>query len=121
MITYTSDHATRALEILESNLPFVSARPEYDTLVAILRNPDRWHEAHEPFNAIRVNVTLANEAYGKTDLDSAFAYIAENAAKTAYNCSGRSAPFDNDSYERLLRCEENFLDAVQKSRSARLQ
>jgi hypothetical protein len=117
MITYTPDHALRALAIMESNLPFVSARPEYDRLVAILRDPDRWHEAHDQFSAIRVNITLANEAHRKSDLDSIFAYVAENAAKTAYNCSGRSAPFDNDSYERLIRCEENFLEAVQSSQS----
>jgi hypothetical protein len=117
MITYTSDHALRALTIMESNLPFVSARPEYDRLVAILRDPERWHEADDQFSAIRVNITLANEAHGKSDLDSIFAYVAEKAAKTAYNCSGRSAPFDNDSYERLLRCDDNFREAVQNSHS----
>lgn len=117
-MTYTPEHAARALAILESNLPLVSARREYDGLVAILKDPDRWREAHAQFTAIRVNVTLANEAHGKTDLDSIFAYVAENAAKIAYNCSGRSAPFDNDSYERLLRCEENFRDAVHKSQTA---
>ena len=112
---YTPEHAARALGILESLLPMVTPRPEYDGLVAILRDPSRWRDAHDQFSAIRVNITLKNETYGKSDLDSLFAYIAENAAKTAYNCSGCSAPFDNDSFDWLLRCQQKFLDAVPNS------
>lgn len=109
---YKPEHATRALAILDELLPLVTPRTEYDRLVEILGDPSLWPEAHDQFNAIRVNITLRDEVYGKTDLDSLFAYVAENAAKTAYNCSGCSAPFDNDSFKKLLRCREVFLEAA---------
>ncbi|MEI6329887.1 MAG: hypothetical protein WCP16_11675 [Pseudanabaena sp. ELA645] len=109
---YTPEHAARALKILEDLLPLVTSHPEYEGLVAILQDSSRWHEAHDQFTAIRVNITLKNEAYGKSDLDSKFAYVAENAAKTAYNCSGSSAPFDDDSFNWLLRCQQSFLYAI---------
>ena len=111
-MNYKPEHAARALEILDELLRLVTPRAEYDELVEILRDSSRWSEAHDQFNAIRVNVTLRDEVYGKSDLDSLFAYVAENAAKTAYNCSGCSAPFDNDSFEKLLRCREAFLEAA---------
>jgi len=112
MITYTPEYAARALAILEELMPLVTPRPEYSGLVDILRDPSRWHEAHDQFSAIRVNITLRDETHGKSDLDSLFVYVAENAAKTGYNCSGRSAPFDNDSFDWLLRCRQKFLDAA---------
>jgi hypothetical protein len=90
---YRPEHAGRTLAILDELLPLVTPRTEYDQLVEILRDASRWSEAHDQFNAIRVNITLRDEVYGKSDLDSLFAYVAENAAKTAYNCSGCSAPF----------------------------
>ncbi|MBK1884763.1 hypothetical protein JIN85_20290 [Luteolibacter pohnpeiensis] len=109
---YKPEHAARALAILDELLPMVTPRAEYDQLVEILRDAPRWSEAHDQFNAIRVNITLRDEVYGKSDLDSLIAYVAENAAKTAYNCSGCSAPFDNDSFEKLLRCREEFIGAA---------
>jgi hypothetical protein len=109
---YKPEHAARALEILDELLRLVTPRAEYDQLVEILRDSSRWSEAHDQLNAIRINITLRDEVYGKSDLDSLFAYVAENAAKTAYNCSGCSAPFDNDSFEKLLRCREVFLEAA---------
>ena len=115
---YTPDHASRALTIVEGLLPRVSPRPEYSELVEVLRQPTRWHEAHALFNKIRVNITLPTESHRKSDLDSLFVYVAENAAKTAYNCSGRSAPFDDDSFDWLLRCEKQFLD-VEKGANPR--
>jgi len=109
---YKPEHAVQALAILDELLPLVTQRAEYDQLVEILRDASRWSEAHDQFSAIRVNITLRDEVYGKSDLDSLFAYVAENAAKTAYNCSGCSAPFDNDSFEKLLRCRDVFLEAA---------
>jgi hypothetical protein len=108
---YTPDHASEALTIVVGLLPRVSPRTEYRELVEVLRQPARWHEAHALFNKIRVNITLPTESHRNFDLDSLFIYVAENAAKTAYNCSGRSALFDADSFDRLLRCQQQFLDA----------
>lgn len=107
---YTPQHAQQALDILERLLPRVTPRREYQDLVAILRAPARWKDAHDQFTKIRVNITLPSESHKKTNLDHYFAYVAENAAKTAYNCSGESAPFDNDSFHWLLKCEQEFLE-----------
>jgi hypothetical protein len=106
---YTAEHASKALEIVRRLLPHVRPRPEYDRLVTVLADSSRWHEAHALFNDIRVRITLPSESYGGHTLDDYFVYIAENAAKTAYNCSGRSAPFDEDSFEWLLKCEQRFI------------
>lgn len=108
-IKYGPEHAAKALEIVERLYPFVSARPEYQELIAILREPERWKEAHDIFDKIRVNITLPLEREKKQDLDSYFVFVAENAAKTAYNCSGCPAPFDNDSFDWLLMCEKQFI------------
>ncbi|MGJ8641113.1 MAG: hypothetical protein ACSHYA_17110 [Opitutaceae bacterium] len=110
-MNYEPEHAARALAILEELQPLVTPQPEYIRLIEILREPSRWSEAHDQFTAIRVNITLKNEVDEKSDLDSLFAHLAENAAKTAYNCSGSAAPFDDDSFDRLLRFQQQFIDA----------
>ena len=107
---YQQLHAEQALRIMEKLSPLVSPRAEYTELIAILREPGRWKDAHALFNKIRVNITLPFERRNKSDLNSYFAYIAENAAKTAYNCSGHPAPFDEDSFDWLLKCEVQFND-----------
>ena len=107
---YEPEHAARALEIIERLQPQVTFHEEYGQLISILREPLRWKEAHAQFCKIRVNITLPSEAHQRKTLDSYFVYVAENAAKTAYNCSGQSGPFDEDSFQRLLRCEEEFLE-----------
>ena len=107
---YTPQHAKQALEIVERLLPHVTPRQEYQELVSILRDPARWKEAHAQFTKIRVNITLPSESHKMTNLDYYFTYVAENAAKTAYNCSGQPAPFDEDSFRWLLKCEQEFLE-----------
>ena len=99
---------------MERLLPQVAFHDEYGELISILREPNRWKEAHAHFIKIRVNITLPSEGHWRKTLDSYFVYVAENAAKTAYNCSGECAPFDEDSYERLLRCEKEFLEQAGK-------
>ena len=113
---YNAEHAEKALEIVNRLLPRVTLRPEYAELVAVLEDHERWHEAHALFNRIRVNITLPTEAHKGKDkgMDDYFVYVAENAAKTAYNCCehserGRSAPFDNESFDRLIKAERDFL------------
>ena len=107
---YKPEHAAQALAIMERLSPLVPPRAEYRELIAILREPHRWKEAHALFSRIRVNITLPSECHKKQDLNAHFVYVAENAAKTAYNCSGCSAPFDEDSFEWLLKCEKEFND-----------
>jgi len=112
---YTLEHAAQALEIMQRLLPHVPPRPEYIELVSILQKPERWKEAHAHFNKIRVNITLPNGSHKWSKPEDIFTCLAENAAKTAYNCSGEPAPFDIDSFERLLRCEKQFLEAKHKN------
>ena len=109
---YTPQHVAHALEIVERLLPNVTERKEYRDLIAILQKPERWKEAHRLFSLIRTNITLPSEAHKAATLDDYFVCVAENAAKTAYNCSGEPAPFDADSFHRLLKCERRFLDAL---------
>ena len=112
---YTPIHAKQALDILQRHMPRVTARQEYQDLISILRDPSRWKEAHAQFTKIRINITLPSESHKKDTLDHYFVYVAENAAKTAYNCSGESAPFDDDSFHRLLKCEREFLERLKKN------
>ena len=106
---YTPSHAKQALDIVEACLPLVNSKAEYTELVEILRDQSRWKEAHSLFSRIRTNITL-NFKNEDRSLDHYFAYIAENATKTAYNCSGESAPFDADSFAWLLSCEKQFTE-----------
>ena len=107
---YKPAHAAQALEIMERLSPLVSPRSEYQELIALLHEPHRWKEAHALFSRIRVNITLPSESRKRQDFDAYFVYVAENAAKTAYNCSGCPAPVDEDSFEWLLKCEKEFTD-----------
>ncbi|WP_146401132.1 hypothetical protein [Pseudobythopirellula maris] len=106
---YSTEHAIRAVQIVENLMPHVSPHPLYAELNEVLLDHTRWHEAHGLFGRIRTEISLPNEAHKKNGLDALFACVAENAAKTAYNCSGRPAPFDNNSFGRLLTCEYEFL------------
>jgi hypothetical protein len=112
---YTPRHAKQALDILQRLLPHVTTRQEYQDLISILQNPSRWKEAHAQFTKIRTNITLPSESRKQMTLDQYFVYVAENAAKTAYNCSGESAPFDDDSFHWLLKCEQEFLERVKQN------
>jgi hypothetical protein len=118
---YAPHHAAKALEIMRRLLPHVGQHREYLELVAILEKPTRWKEAHGQFTAIRTRITLPNERKTKKDADAYFAYVAEGAAKVAYNCSGESAPFDEDSFEWLLRCEREFLAVLEEKANQSLQ
>lgn len=114
-MTYQPQHAKTALEIMRRWMPRVPRRQEYLDLVAILEAPSRWKEAHNQFSAIRTRITLPFEDRKRQDAEAYFAIVAENAAKTAYNCSDPDDPFDEDSFEWLLRCEQEFLAAADKS------
>lgn len=115
-MNYTPEHAAKALEIVERLLPSVTPRPEYSELVRILRDPELWKDGHDIFSKIRVNITLQNERQKAHGLNVTFAVVAECAAKTIYNCSGEDAPFDDDSFEWLLRNEQTFLKEQHKGK-----
>jgi hypothetical protein len=116
---YTPALASKAREILTRLMVHVHPRKEYDELVAILDDPSRWKEAHAQFSRIRTRITLPAEDEKREDLDAYFAFVAEGAAKTAYNCSGEPAPFDDDSFQWLLRSESEFLAQREKGLTRR--
>lgn len=109
---YTPRHAAQALEIMRRLAAHVPERKEYLDLISILESPSRWKEAHDQFSAIRTRLTLPMEERGDTTLEYHFVFVAENAAKTGYNCSGEPAPFDEDSFEALLICEREFVERL---------
>lgn len=111
---YAPAHAATALAIMQRLIPHVTPHKEYSELIKILRKPSRWPEAHRHFTKIRTNITLPSDAREEKGLDAHFINVAENAAKTAYNCSGKPAPFDHDSFERLLCAEKLFLAALER-------
>ena len=111
-IEYLPSHAATALDILQRLLPHVTPHIEYTKLMEILAAPARWKEAHAHFSKIRVNITLPSDARKERGLDAYFINVAENAAKTAYNCSHEPAPFDEQSFDCLLAAEGAFLDAL---------
>ena len=121
MIEYTPKHAAQALEIITRLLPHVILHSEYTELVEILGNRHRWREAHELFGRIRCNISIPTDACHGNSLDDAFTRIAENAAKTAYNCSGENAPFDNASFIRLVNAEKRFLSILESSSAKDLE
>ena len=113
-MTYTKEHALKALEIVQSFLPYVTQRDEYVELIQVCNDERRWSEANEVFSRIRTNITLPFEKENPRELDHKFVYIAECAAKTIYNCSGSPAPFDEDSYDWLLRLAEDFKKVLER-------
>jgi hypothetical protein len=78
-------------------------------LYPIIDSKDRWKEAHQQFNKIRI-WSLENESY----TPECYLRLAELVAKVTYNASGQPAPFDNDSGHYIaslaLKATENFDD-----------
>lgn len=109
-MNYDSTHADRALRILRDHISKVKRRDQYFRLMSIAESSDRWHEARECFNDIRVGVTKPMEQHGALPIETNFAMIAEFVAKTLYNCSEGDAPFDASSYKKLLRAEQQLIN-----------
>lgn len=107
---YDSTHADRALTILRNHISKVKRREEYLTLLAIAESPDRWSEARDCFNDIHVGITNPMNEHGALPIERNFAAIAEFAAKTLYNCSGESVPFDATSFKKLVRAEQKLIN-----------
>lgn len=87
----TKDMA-RLLDLLA---PYCSDRETIDWLRAAVADRSRWHKAHGVFSHIR-SKSLKAERSGKT-IKAAQYLFEEICAKTLYNLSGASAPFDADS------------------------
>ncbi len=87
-----------ALRVLDACCADLSAIDvEVDVVRQIARDPARWIEAHEAFQAVRKLVLRGEKAARAADsLEQAILYLAENVAKVTYNASGASAPFDHD-------------------------
>jgi hypothetical protein len=79
-------------------------------VLTIARDPEQWHQMHDAFSAVR-QITLAEGEPVDGALHSLLR-VAENTAKVIYNASGSSAPFDESSGARLVRCAREFSDCL---------
>ena len=70
-------------------------------MLAIANSPARWREAHAQFSVIRARNLAATEQRNHA-LECQYCFE-EVIAKTVYNSSGESAPFDADSPRWILK------------------
>lgn len=87
----TNDIA-RLLDLLA---PHCSDRETIDWLRTAVADKGKWHDAHGVFSHIR-SKSLKAERAGKFREEAQY-LLEEICAKTLYNLSGASAPFDADS------------------------
>jgi hypothetical protein len=75
--------------------PFCSERSTMDELARMLQDDEQWTKGHDLFDRIR-HKTLAAEGRRDRVLAAQY-YFEEICAKTVYNLSYSTAPFDADS------------------------
>jgi len=80
-------------------------------LLKLAGEPDRWSEGHDAFSAIR-KLTLAEERQPTRRAYNVLLLLAEGVAKTVYNASGSTAPFDEDAPWWIAACARSLVDAV---------
>ena len=81
--------------LLDLLAPYCSDRETIDWLRTAVADQGKWHKAHGVFSHIR-SKSLKAERSGK-GREAAQYLFEEVCAKTLYNLSGASAPFDADS------------------------
>src|SRR5688572_27969581 len=75
--------------------PHCRDRATADELMAMLADHQKWPKAHDLFNRIRAKALVAARSADRT-LECQYLFE-EICAKTLYNLSRSSAPFDSDS------------------------
>lgn len=83
---------SRLLDLFSSHC---TERETLDWLQGAVTDRGKWHQAHGVFGHIR-NKALKAERTGNKNLAAQYLFE-EICAKTLYNLSGASAPFDSDS------------------------
>lgn len=85
-----------AARVLESVRDLAPSLPEIDRVLAVARDPARWQEAKQAFQAIR-------EVRQRTEdpLVESVLSLAEKVAKVTYNASGGPTPFERDAGWRV--------------------
>jgi hypothetical protein len=88
---------------------------EVESVREIARNPSRWTEAHDAFQAVR-RLVLGNEKRSAraTYVADGLLYLAENVAKVTYNASGGPAPFDHDAGWWVASCARCVVEHSQE-------
>lgn len=81
--------------LLDLFSPHCAERETFDWLRGAIADQGKWHQARRVFNQIR-NKSLKAERTGNTAATAQYLFE-EICAKTLYNLSGASAPFDADS------------------------
>ena len=92
----SSRQVSRAAAILDVCRMRWAAVPAVDAVSALARVPERWREGHDHFRAVR-QLTLLEEKRRTNNIYYSLLFVAENTAKTIYNATAPSAPFDEDS------------------------
>jgi hypothetical protein len=82
-------------QLLEVIATGVSDRETIEELFRVIEDERRWKEAHDLFSRIRDKTLRANKS-GDRKLIAQYCFE-EICAKSIYNESGESAPFDSDS------------------------
>jgi len=90
-----ADQVLRAVAILDVCRTRCSSVPAVDAVSELARAPQRWHEAHEHFSAIR-KLTLLEESHSTNPTYYVLLFVAENTAKTIYNATEPIDAFDED-------------------------
>lgn len=94
-MNYSGDIVNDISRLLEFFRPYCADRETLDWLHSATTDRAKWQKAHGVFSHIR-NKTLKAERQG--NLPAVAQYLFEEiCAKTLYNLSGASAPFDSDS------------------------
>ena len=91
-----SRQVSRAAAILDVCRTRWTPVPAVDAVSALARAPERWREGHDHFSAVR-QLTLLEERRRTNEIYYSLLFVAENTAKTIYNATEPSAPFDEDS------------------------
>jgi hypothetical protein len=82
--------------LLDLSAEHCNDRNTFDDLLATVGKPERWKLAHGLFQRIRTKSLAVGRA---SNVVGTAQYMFEEAcAKTLYNLSGESAPFDSDSH-----------------------
>ena len=102
---------SRAVGVLKACSGATSPVAEVEHVLDLSKDRSRWFDAKEAFSAVR-DLTLKEEKRPTNRRYALLLYVAENVAKTIYNASRQSAPFDEDSPFWIPLCARDLARVV---------
>jgi hypothetical protein len=106
-----TQQVARAGAVLEACAAWVHGPKPVAQVIELAKNPSRWREGHDAHSAVR-DLTLAEERASTSKAYEALLFVAENVAKTIFNASGQSAPFDKDAPWWISSCARTLVVEV---------